>query len=559
MHHENSLFTCLILQEMKEWRLRLLILFSFLSILGLILIQAYWIRDAVEIKESHFSQTVNQAVTNAVWRIEHMAFRAEEKYREQSLMQGKREMLTLDSIHPDHSDGRMTPLMDGDTIMLGSLPESHTATNISDSLTIFQDQKDSLYAVLQDISRIIGSTDPGYANNQNEKDQLIYYNPKALEQSNSYFLTREFLEQILDDLSLIKSNKMAMSLIDSTLIVSVISDELTKEGIRLDFIHGIYFPFTGKLIHCDTINQKDNLLHSGFVYNLFPNFRLSKPVYLIIHFPGENKYLFSRLGLVLSISAGLILILIATFYYITRSIYRQKKLGEMKNDFINNMTHEFKTPVSTISLACEALRDNEVEKSPSMIDNYLQIITEENNRLGKLAENILQTAVIDKGHLFLFFEPVNLHLIITQIIEKYKPLTEQRGGIIQTKLLASDPFVTGDRTHLYNILSNLVDNAIKYCIIKPEIEIITKDNEASLTFSIKDNGIGISKSHQKRIFEKLYRVPTGNVHDVKGFGLGLSYVKYIVGRHLGQIRVESELHKGSLFMITLPRRPDKQA
>jgi two-component system phosphate regulon sensor histidine kinase PhoR len=275
----------------------------------------------------------------------------------------------------------------------------------------------------------------------------------------------------------------------------------------------------------------------------------------MLHFPGQKNYLFSRSGWMLLISLFLTMLLIWSFYYITRNIYRQKKLDEMKNDFINNMTHEFKTPVSTISLACEALHDKDVEKSTDVVDDYLKIIEQENKRLGQLAEQILQTAVIDKGHLYLYFETVNFHDLIRMIVENYQPAIDQHSGKIATKLLAADPEVLGDKTHLYNMVSNLVDNAIKYSDKMPDIEMITRDDDNSLTFSIQDRGVGISKANQKKIFQKLYRVPTGNIHNVKGFGLGLSYVKYVVERHSGNIRVESEPNKGSRFIITLSRNP----
>jgi two-component system phosphate regulon sensor histidine kinase PhoR len=246
-------------------------------------------------------------------------------------------------------------------------------------------------------------------------------------------------------------------------------------------------------------------------------------------------------------------LLIWSLYFITRNTYRQKKLGEMKNDFINNMTHEFKTPVSTISLACEAMRDIDVEKTGVSMDNYLKIIDEENKRLGKLAEQILQTALVDKGQLYLSFEETDIHSLIQQVLEKYRPAIELTRGELRTKLFAENPILSGDKTHLYNMLSNLVDNAIKYSDTSPWIEILTTGNHEEVCISILDQGIGISKANQKRIFEKLYRVPTGDVHNAKGFGLGLSYVKYIVERHHGNVKVESELGKGSRFLVTLPR------
>jgi two-component system phosphate regulon sensor histidine kinase PhoR len=386
-------------------------------------------------------------------------------------------------------------------------------------------------------------------------DSLLVFINKNINQGEGYRHIRNYLEEMFEDVSGWTHGRKAYDILDSALLETMLRDELEKEGIRLRFSFGVYFPFSGKILYNDSAEIIRLARETDLVFSLFPNFKLSKPVYLVLDFPDEQQYLFTNLSKVLSISLLLTLILIWSFYFITRNTYRQKKLGEMKNDFINNMTHEFKTPVSTISLACEALRDKDVEKSVGLIDNYLKIIDEENRRLGKLAEQILQTAIIDKGHLYLSFEEVDLHALVRQVIEKYEPAIRQREGTIGTKLFAENSMLSGDRTHLYNMISNLVDNAIKYSKERPSIEILTTGTDQRITLSIRDQGIGISKSNQKKIFEKLYRVPTGNLHNTKGFGLGLSYVKYIVDRHEGAIHVESELHRGSRFAITLPRQP----
>lgn len=538
---------------MKEWKLRLLILFSLSSILGLMLIQAYWIRDAIDIKESHFRQTVNQAVTNAVWSLENLALTREEKLRKRVLNERRTQIDTLAALHLDGS----TMISDNGSGTIAQPTRGNSGSlkrvgSIDDSMP---DWSDSLPEGRK------GNVKQSYPFDQDMllisaiSDSILDQVNRSIDQHYADEGIRTYLETLLDQVSARDKGHRVTELLDSALLAIMIREELEKEGIRLGFVFGVYFPFTEKMVFCDSVGYWDQLKKSELVYSLFPNFRLSKPAYLMLHFPGEKKYLFSRLGWVLSLSMILMLILIWSFYFITRNTYRQKKLGEMKNDFINNMTHEFKTPVSTISLACEALRDQELKKTETMVESYLQIINEENRRLGKLAEQILQTAVIDKGHLYLTFEPVDLHDLIGQIIEKYRQVVEQRSGKIGTKFLAANTVISGDRTHLYNMISNLVDNAIKYSGERTEIEILTTDTLHQFTISIQDRGIGISKSNQKRIFDKLYRVPTGNVHNAKGFGLGLSYVKYVVMRHEGSVHVESELQKGSRFIVVLPRQP----
>ena len=256
--------------------------------------------------------------------------------------------------------------------------------------------------------------------------------------------------------------------------------------------------------------------------------------------------------LMLFVSIVFIIIIVFSFYYTVSTIFKQKKLSEIKNDFISNMTHEFKTPISTISLACEVLSDKTVEKSPERVSNYIKMIGDENKRLSLLVENILQTAILDKGQLKLKIQSIDIHLLIEQTITNIKLQVENKDGEITTKLEAKKSIINADRVHVTNIIFNLIDNALKYSDQKPKIIISTRSDEEGVFISIHDNGIGISKENQKRIFDTMYRVSTGNIHTVKGFGLGLSYVKAVVEKHGGSISVDSELGKGSTFTIFLP-------
>ena len=224
----------------------------------------------------------------------------------------------------------------------------------------------------------------------------------------------------------------------------------------------------------------------------------------------------------------------------------------MKNDFINNMTHEFKTPISTIALACEALKDEDLKKSSDIYDNYIGVIGEENGRLKSMAEQILQTAITDKGQLKLKKTVVDVNELIINAVSSKKMAAEKKGGTIELQLKATASSVKADIVHLTNVLINLIDNALKYTLNKPYIIINTINKDHEILIRVQDNGIGINKSNQKKIFEKLYRVPTGNVHNFKGFGIGLNYVKAILDLHKGDIQVDSELEKGSTFTIRLP-------
>jgi len=231
---------------------------------------------------------------------------------------------------------------------------------------------------------------------------------------------------------------------------------------------------------------------------------------------------------------------------------KQKKLSQIKNDFISNMTHEFKTPISTISLASEMLSDASISQTPDKQHKYLKMIRDENKRLSVLVESILQTSILDKGEFKLKPSELDIHEIINIAINNTQLLIAQRQGSVHTFLKATNFKLMADKVHLTNIIFNLIDNAIKYTKQHPEIVVTTYNTAEGIMIEIKDNGIGISKENQRKIFDKFYRVPTGNVHNVKGFGLGLSYVLAVVLKHNGTISVDSDLGKGSIFKVHLP-------
>jgi two-component system, OmpR family, phosphate regulon sensor histidine kinase PhoR len=333
---------------------------------------------------------------------------------------------------------------------------------------------------------------------------------------------------------------------------SLISLELNVRGIDTKFEVGIYKPEKDTMLLRTSSTAPREIIKKGFAFRLFASDIFTSPEYLIIYFPREQKYLLTELWGMLLISIILIIVIMYSFTYTIMTIFRQKRLSEMKNDFINNMTHEFKTPISTISLACEALSDAEIHKTSGLFSNYLNVIQEENNRLAGMSEKILQTAVIEKGQLKMKKERIDFHMIISDVIKNIRIQVEIKDGEIIKDFTAAQPFLEGDKVHLTNLVYNLLDNANKYSPRRPVIRVRTENTANGIMLTIEDNGIGISKADQKKIFDKLYRVPTGNIHEVRGFGLGLSYVKAIVEEHKGKINIESEVNKGSTFRIFLP-------
>jgi len=284
---------------------------------------------------------------------------------------------------------------------------------------------------------------------------------------------------------------------------------------------------------------------------LFPNdlFHLNEQLFL--YFVDESAFLNQGLWAMVLLSALLFLLIGAIFFAAIRYLMHQKRLSEIKSDFINNMSHEFKTPIATINLATDALNNEKVRAQPAQIDKYVGIIKSENRRMNQHVELVLQTARLEKKELKLNLRDVEINGLVQQAVSLMQMQFESKGGeiLIEGTL---ELYLKADETHLLNVFTNLLDNAQKYCEQAPRVNITIKASSSRCYMTITDNGIGMSKDEKDHIFDQFYRIPTGNLHNVKGFGLGLSYVKAIVTAHGGQIAVNSELGKGSTFSIQLP-------
>jgi two-component system phosphate regulon sensor histidine kinase PhoR len=251
----------------------------------------------------------------------------------------------------------------------------------------------------------------------------------------------------------------------------------------------------------------------------------------------------------------LLLIILSTGTFIV--IFRQKKLSEIRSDFINNMTHELKTPIATISLASQMLADDTIPEGSRKTPELALVINEESTRLKVLVEKVLQTAIFEKARIELDKKKTDIHSVILKAVDAFKLQVNGRGGTISTFLDAPDPEVIIDEQNIFNVILNLIDNALKYTVKTPEITLTTTGYHKGVVITVSDNGIGIPREHLKHIFDKFYRVPAGNTHNIKGFGLGLSYVKTIVEEHHGTIRVESQVNKGTKIIIHLPNKQPK--
>lgn len=368
-----------------------------------------------------------------------------------------------------------------------------------------------------------------------------------------YLYQKGLLNEVILNILSQSSNRPIEERADSSVVRGYLKSELANNGLDLPFEFALVNR-SGTVIYKSIGYELDESDNDTYTQVLFPNDPVSKINYLKVMFPTKSDYIFSSIKFMIP-SFALSFILLFIFIYTILLAFRQKKLSEMKNDFINNMTHEFKTPISTISLAAQMLNDDSVRKSPTMLQHISTVINDETKRLRFQVEKVLQMSMFDKQKATLKLQEVDASTIISNVVHTYKIKVEKFGGKIETDLKAEDSIVNVDEMHFTNVIFNLLDNALKYRRedVPLELKISTRNiQDEMLEITIADNGIGIKKEDLKKIFEKFYRVSTGNRHDVRGFGLGLAYVHKMIRELKGDIRVESELNVGSNFIITLP-------
>lgn len=495
-------------------------------------IQAYWIRSAVKLREADFQRSVADAVGDLMVRLEksEVARQVKKNQEYNSLMR------TIDSL--DY-------LIYLESKKLGIEPDSAGAYNYQrqqEWSEVFEDNQWKLVKKSDSAKLNYNGTIKESARNPELSERAVQLNRKKA------FL----LNQMFDEMFNSPFVPNIESRITKGQLDTLLQQTLNDKGIKARYEFGVFSEGRNMMVIEKNPGFQQQLLDKGLFFQLFPGNNYSARDILLVWFPEQTKYLLVQMSGMLIISGSLMLIIMISFVVVIMSVIRQKKLTEMKNDFINNMTHEFKTPISTVSLACEVLNDPDVSKTDELVHSYIDIISQENKRLGVLAEKILQTAILEKGQLNLRKENIDLQLVISDVIRKIAIQVEIRDGSISTDFRSKNPEILADKVHITNVINNLLDNANKYTPKKPVINVTTEDKDDGVLVSIIDNGIGISKTNQKKVFEKLYRVPTGDVHNVKGFGLGLSYVKFIVEKHGGEVLVESEPGKGSTFKIWLP-------
>jgi len=356
---------------------------------------------------------------------------------------------------------------------------------------------------------------------------------------------RNPVDQVSSNYFVVNVNDM----IDPVLLDYYLRDEFSKRNIFTDFEYGVYDCSSQNIVYTHFV-QFDAKKKAEESKATFPKLKLES-YYFGVYFPHRNAMLISQMGIWVFFTAVIGLVILF-FGYTLFVILKQKRLSEIQRDFINNMTHEFKTPISTIAISSEVLQNPEIKDNPQRLLNYATIIQNEANRLKQQVERVLQMVTLEKEHVGLRNEEVDMHEIIRNAISSIEVPLKERNGKIESNLLARQAKIKGDPLHLTNILYNLLDNSVKYCHRDPEIEISTHNNKGRLIISVKDNGIGIEEVHQRKVFQKFFRVPTGNIHDVKGFGLGLNYVQITTKEMGGEVWLESQKESGSIFHLSFP-------
>ena len=544
---------------MKKSGFRLTVFVMSFALAGLIMLQAYWIFHDFKLKEQQFDQSVMLAMNEIVAKVEQ---------------QENIKIVVQNFISQSDSSGagisKDDSLLNHLGTILGNNQVNINAAN-NDFSIIAQEIRKKVNEIKSNRNynkdfnnnAFLDSSIDIRIENDIQQKEVISFNLSdeslimdSIEREAERRMESKFnkLNSLMNKLTfqINDRNKSLIERIPPKVLDSIIHKEFIARSIPADYIYGIKQINKNNFEYSSNKSDTTQLLKSNYSVLLFPNDILKKNEQLTISFPKKYEFIFYSLWPLLISAVVFSIVMIIGFIYVMRTVLLQKKLAEIKSDFINNMTHEFKTPIATISIANESLKNPKVHSSPEKLDYYTGVIRDENKRMLRQVEVMLQMAQLEKGELKLKHELLKMEEVAEEAINSSLLSVENKNGKIELKVSEEIAPITGDRNHLINVISNLIDNSIKYSNEAPQIVVSIKNNLDSITIAVKDNGIGMTKEVQKRIFDTFYRATTGNLHDVKGFGLGLSYVRAIIEQHQGTISVESEINKGSTFTIQLP-------
>ncbi|MDP4222148.1 MAG: HAMP domain-containing sensor histidine kinase [Bacteroidota bacterium] len=531
-----------------------LIFMMLVSLAGIIWVQIWWIRNALAIRNENFNRAVFAGLNDAASTIEsnrEMSFFFEDPMLYNS-NQAQGDVSSYLSIGSYSSDG-------GNRVNYSITNQTVTGTIDSTGKMRFNKpmitRKDTTINANSGVVTITTPQKPGELHiNGNNPGLNGNEGPVTVNR-------QEFLDWVKRRASQFQnmSNEMISEVYQWEKTMDLNKDEVNYALRRSFLFWGIETPYDFALIKNGKIERETSkkmdqadFLKSSYKVQLFPDNIINQNLLLSVVFPQRTNYVLGSMAWILGGSMLFSLIMLATFGLSLYFIIHQKKVSEMKSDFLNNMTHEFKTPIATISLAADTITNPKVINDEASIKHFIGMIKKENSRMNKKVETILQIASLDKKEIAFKFENLSMHSVIERAVETIEIQVHQKNGKINLNLNAEEPVIYGDYEHLTNLVNNLLDNALKYSPESPEITVATWNNEKGLILSVQDNGIGMTKSAQSKIFERFYRQTSGNIHDVKGFGLGLNYVRAIIEAHKGNVTVTSEPGRGSRFDIFLP-------
>ena len=611
---------------MKKKVLNIIITFICISLGGIVAVQYFWIRNAIEVKEAQFNRSVNEALSAVVNKLET---REDIVYLRKNLVGDSIHELVqsfskdpilalndkLDSLlkadennrppFPRHRQPRPDIFMDEnfninaqvihlDTIIRQYQNPGILTQEFPNGFTIEWNSEfdgnrmDSMIMANQErlasMQLQLMVPHPGHPQGPHQKrrggnqapqrpvppeDPLAIFNiQRTIEQDNpNPVLFHNDMRIITKKAKKIKDviQKMAREMEVKTIPVekrinkenleASLSKELAEKDIKNPFEYAVITSSPGQnkvpIKSAGFQIDKKNQVHR---VSLFPNDLFRKTDSLLLYFPEQGSIILKSLSGLMLVSLFFTLIIILSSILAIMTMLRQKKISDIKTDFINNMTHEFKTPIATISIAVDSINNPKVIEVPDRIKSFTRIIKEENNRMNSRVEQVLQMALLDSSEFRLNLIPVDINALVQKVAGNLRLQVENREGTLEVSPLAANAIVEADEIHLSNVIMNLLDNANKYSPGKPEIRVTTENNGPAVDITVEDKGLGMNPETQRKIFEKFYRLPSGNIHNVKGFGLGLSYARAIVLAHKGEIRVRSEAGKGSTFVVSLPTK-----
>lgn len=506
---------------MKKSTIWLLTVLMALTFMGLLYIQIIYMESMIRMRNDQFAEGVRRSL----YAVSSLLEQDETKY----FLEEDVAEVESSSVYTQY----------GGTPHLGGIKYSFTThSGLVGDVTLKADA-DKIYKLQSDQNNVANS-----------------YNSMREELKGQYLYQKGIMDDVIINIMNKAADRPIQERADSVSVRRYLKKELENNGLDLPFEFAVVSRNGYVFYHSSGFGKANsaNLDNSIFVQSLFHNDPTTKKNYLKVYFPSKDKYILSSLKFMIP-SFIFTFILLIVFLYTIILAFRQKKLTEMKNDFINNMTHEFKTPISSISLAAQMLSDEAVRKSPAMMQQISNVINDETKRLRFQVEKVLLMSMFDRQKVSLKLKEIDANTAINNIVNTFKLKVEKYGGRINASLDAEDAIVSVDEMHFTNVIFNLLDNAVKYRRedVPLELTVSTRDlNGERLQIIVADNGIGIRRDDLKKIFDKFYRVSTGNRHDVKGFGLGLAYVKKMVCDLGGEITAESELGTGTKFKIILP-------